>query len=109
MNWFQKTFGKENWRLVKTLDRACTTTHHITSVVTQGKVYCYLFESNKGKRKYELKGTFVNMTDSNISAFYETTEQYLITVYPWLQGRKFPDIPSYIDVPAEDFMNHMKS
>jgi len=103
MNWFKKLFTKEDWRLVHTLEVSATWDKE------PGTVYCYLFESNKGNRKYEMKSTWVGMTDHPLEQFFITTEVYLKTVFPWMAGRKVPGISSYSEVPDDDFMNHIKS
>ena len=84
-------FKKEKWAVVKTLE---------IRDFAFGGIYAfyYLYESDKGNRKCEIKSSY--------SA--KSHEVYLRVVYPWLEGRYDPEIPRYGDMPEEDLANALR-
>ena len=76
--------------LVKTI-----TINNITTPTHKGTLYLYLFEKEDGKRKVEHKITIP--ASNNLDG----VPTYSETVYPWLKGKDFIDIPSYWDVVKE--------
>src|SRR5690348_17570219 len=86
--WLKKE--KDNFLLVKNI-----TIDKVHSGAQEGTLYFYLYESKSGKRKIEYKIT-IQASDNFAGIAY-----YSETIYPWLQGKDFKDIPSYWDVVKE--------
>jgi len=88
MNWFKKK-PREDWRLVATKEAVV----QWTDIKKDEVIYYYLYESNLGRRRFEIKET------GYCKDYCKGSEMkyYLKYVYPWSRGENFNDIPSYWD------------
>lgn len=110
MNWFMKLFAKKDWRMVKQVDA----TYSITNTVTKKKIKTdcvlsyYLYENQFRERIFDIvdseEGDLdVARTDKNHFAF--RNEIYRNKIKPWMDGRLDPEVPSYEQIPKDDFQN----
>ncbi len=96
-DWFRKKEDDdEKYLLVKTLIQK------ITDAKIDGEVYFYLYESNKGNRKFEYKST-IPWFDDIIQL-----PTYCGVVYPWSKGVDFSDVLSYWNIVKEKQWKHIK-
>lgn len=98
----QKFLGRlkpDDWRLVH------TQVVGITYDRVESKIFYYLSESRKGKRKMEYKS---NYTFPHWDDVYARTNYYLDTIYPWMQGAYNKDILRYADIPQENLIKALK-
>lgn len=107
MSWLTDLFTnkpKEDWRLVKTITMKC----RVGEEHPNEKVYYHLFESDRGNRRVEIKGTANAVASSNWEIFKESNDTYQETIYPWVNGRMNTDIPTYGDVPKQEMLDYLK-
>lgn len=108
INWFLALFAekpKEHWLLVRTytVEATKTTTNHRGDVVGKpldGKVFFYMFESDKGNRKVEFGSTFSDFDPSGEK--YKVLSEWADYIYPWLSGRHLKNTPSYSEAQSFD-------
>jgi hypothetical protein len=91
-SWFKKKPPQEDWRLVKTMEGRQQWEKKDKSI-TEETIYYYLYESNFSNRKMEIKET------GYCKEYNRGIEHpiYLSSIYPWLKGRNYKDIPTYWD------------
>lgn len=109
MNWLKRLFAKHDWRMVKQVDVGYIITNHVTGKQTDGHVLSYyLYENQFGKRIFDLVDSeegdlVVERMDKSHFAF--RNEVYRNKIKPWIDGRLDPEVPSYSQVPKDDFQN----
>lgn len=94
----KRIFGKkevDDWKLVKTLKINSLMTSKKSPNGVQCWTYFHLHESKFGKRKYEFTSTYPSNFDPDVK---KGLTEYHETVFPWVNGRYFPDIPRYQDM-----------
>lgn len=87
-----------NWRLVHTIKSNCVFTNEFGDK-KDCISYFFFYESDKGARRYEYQ-TNINVKKGEIK--YEMLDDYYDIVYPWVNGKFNPNIPSYNDMDVLD-------
>ena len=119
MNWWTKIFGEPaDWRLCKQLDAKYQITYTDGYGLAEPKktkrgcvITYFLYEDQDGNRKFDIVDS--EKGDINIKTLKKTDYAYRCTLYrntirPWLSGRFDPEIPSYEQVPVDDFKAVLK-
>lgn len=88
--------NEEKWKQVHIIEQSIK---HRTS----GTAFIYLFESNLGNRRFEIKTT-LNLDDTDLAAWANTWPVMLKEITPWLNGRFVPGIPGFNEVDSIDVM-----
>lgn len=110
MNWFTKLFAKKDWRMVKQVDVG----YRIKNLVTDKdlKKDCtlsyYLYENQFGNRIFDVVDSEegdLDLARVDKSHFAFRNEVYRNKIKPWIDGRLDPEVPSYEQVPKDDFQN----
>lgn len=121
--------SKEESALVRTMSVGYSTTNNRTSKSKDHTAFWHLHETSHGRRyvniypNYDESGPLTkiteesmhdwkklvgNRTDTKALCFLFETVEWNKTIYPWLAGRRVPGIPTYDDVPKEDFKRALK-
>jgi len=109
MIWLKKLFAKKDWRMVKRIDARYMVTNGLTGKVKDGCVLSYyLYENQFRTRIFDLvdseEGDLdVERVDKSHFAF--RNDVYRNQIKPWMDGRLDPEVPSYEQVPKDDFQN----
>lgn len=89
MNWFKKK-PKEDWRLVATKEA----TVNWTDINEKDSIFYYLYESDTGRRRVEIKELGRCETYNK----GRTHPYYCAGIYPWSKGADVAGIPTYWDI-----------
>lgn len=103
---FLDLFKKEHWAYVKKIDHPVTITGVAGS--RDETLYIHLYESSRGRRKYELSLSCSGFTDDKLEKFFPTTPIYNNQIRRWLAGRHDPEIPVYSQLGEEDTANALR-
>lgn len=119
MSWWTKIVGEPaDWRLCKQLDTKYVISykdafgHDVPEKSKSGCVLTYfLYEDQDGNRKFDLLDS--EEGDINVKTIKKDNYAYRCALYrntirPWLDGRYNADIPSYEQVPVDDFKSVLK-
>ena len=93
MSWFSKK-SKEDWRLVATKEAVV----NWTDTKEKDSIFYYLYESNTGRRRVEIK----ELGHCETHRKGKTHPFYCAGIYPWSRGAEVVDIPTYWDIVEED-------
>ena len=118
MNWLTKLFEKADWRLVKEY-QAQYVSYKFAPLEPDKKIAereeettYYLYEDQNGNRKFDVVDSQAGDIDIKSNAAKKTwtfrSPEYRYTIRPWLDGRHNADIPSYEQVPIDDFKSVLK-
>ena len=112
MNWFTKILGirpKAEWRMCKQV-KTVFVSHDASGDVDYDLSY-YLYENQYGERKFDVVDS--KRGDRDVKEMQKNDITYRLLVYretvkPWLDGRLDPEIPTYDQVPVDDFKTALK-
>ncbi len=119
MSLWTKIFGEpSDWRLVKEI-QAGYVSYKFDPLKPETKINerdqemtYYLYEDQDGNRKFDVVDSQEGDIDVNSVAAKKTwtfrSEDYRYTIRPWMDGRHNPEIPSYEQVPVDDFKVALK-
>lgn len=107
--WFKKLFTRKREYLVHTVEMTININHvnqHRETLYRETDVMfrVHLFETNKGKRRYEI---FCTSTNCNAEGIVKRQPEFHDIVYPWLHGRYVEGVPHYTQIEAEDLMKKL--
>ena len=112
MNWFTKILGirpKAEWRMCKQV-KTVFVSHHDSGDKEYNLSY-YLHENQYGERKFDIVDSMHgdrDVKDLRKDDIAYRLKAYRETVKPWLDGRLNPEIPTYDQVPVDDFKTALK-
>lgn len=110
MNWFTNLFrDRADWRMCKLLQAEFVFSG--PDGEREHTISYYLYENQYGERKFDLTDT--KRGDRDVKDLAKNDIAYRLTIYmdtikPWLAGRHDPEIPSYEQVPVNDFARALK-
>jgi len=107
--WFKNLFTRKREYLVHTLELTITINYvnqfkEVSYTENDVMFRIHLFESNKGKRRYEV---FCTSSRCDAQGIVKRQTEFHDIVYPWLHGRYVEGIPHYTQVAAEDLMKKL--
>lgn len=117
MSWWTTIFGEPaDWRLCTQIDADYVSRlqpghpRYNFNVATENETAYtytyYLYEDQDGNRRFEVIDTQdgdLNMEKEPKNSFVYRNREFRNKIRPWLDGRVDPDIPSYEQVPVDDF------
>ena len=118
MSWLTRIFTKSDWRLVKEIQAGYVsyrldpknTDKHLGEC--KEEVTYYLYENQFGKRKFDAVDSREGDINVHSVAAKRTwtyrSQEYRYMIRPWMDGRLDPKIPSYEQVPINDFHAQLK-
>lgn len=75
---------------------------------TDGYIYIHLYESDRGKRKFEISTTHQTLAISAARKKILETELYHERIVRWLAGRHDAEIPKFSECDADDTFNVLR-
>lgn len=107
--WFKNLFIRKREYLVHTIEMIITINYvnqyrSISHTEDDVRFRVHLFESNKGKRRYEV---FCTSSRCDAAGIVKKQAEFHDVIYPWLHGRYVEGIPHYTQVAAEDLMKKL--